>query len=1283
MPRRGKRSNASYGPEPRSHKKRNSTSSNNGTNNQRRLRNTSSNATLRTHSVPSTNRRTSFSITCYGCDKVFFQFKDTNDFIKNHCLTTADPESDCRKSLLPCHKCQNLFFYKKHHREKHFKKSKVCEAYHNEYNRMQAMSASEVQIVHPSKSKKMKGSTNQSCVSHEDEEDCYFPFSSSESFLTKGCSENMRSFKPKPKAPKIDSNSINNKEPNQSLLDATNNQTGTQDEVNLNDDSLDDEIQQTFFHNSTDEDDNGLKSVCDSEEEKTEEDMLKELDRALENGPLTRSKARDLYDEDDEEDSDQGSHCEDISGNKSSTNDCTIIDITSQLGDQKPNMFTDSNGRTFSEPIQIIDLSDEFHLENIAEEVEDCTKSTNNNKETLRQYKESLECIHLMMSLDLPFSKYDTMMNFKHGSEGKLLRKYLPYPEAQQMAISKVYGNSIGNKLKPQTTSLKLPSGRYVDVVTYDIGAIIYDLLSDNKLTNAKNLIFQDGDEQDPFRLSTKNYYGDFDTSEYYVKTAKKIRAMDHNANPCATKKLEVPIVLYWDETNLDAYSKLTLHPLTMTFMMYNRKTRSLERAWRTLGYLPNLQGLPGSKSLSAEAKLCDHHFVLKYILSGLRKLQSTKFFYWKFKFPEYPGKEYERRLFFPLGLVIGDGKGSDTSCGRYQSRNKVKHICRDCNVLFEDSDEPGAVCSFLKMKDLLSKNKEELNRMCFHKIEPFHAFEDIDFGENPYGINGCTPPDNCHQINKGIVERLPEIFFARLNKKMVQDLDVHCAFISKNLRRQSDRSVPSIRQYRNGLQEAAKLTSDENIGRIFAIYLTILTRDFEKKVVNKKARKAEKGVAADIFEQSHYNKWVHVFEQTLILYSWVYLEKHPKAFFKGGKNSEFSSRMKVFMTTFAQTAKRKKGTGLKLMKFHQLLHLGRTCRMFGALPNVDSARNESHHKKKKRLAEKTQCRFNLLDAQTASNEFNFNLFLNAMKKEGMEIEKKFEMDFEAIENVDNNNDNNIVNQNNSTNYQIYRPISNKCKENLGSRFKLTFDYVNKRLQGQWISKKMKRKPFHYHEHILNSIYQKYNGYNDGDPSKRIHSFSCFTEFRNPDDNSEVFRCCPNYRNEGDWFDWALVRWEDFEDGIEAQLLIFIDLKTIAYESSPEIKPPSPILTKESIVLTHSISQSTKKDHRNTAKNRTGGPQSSIASFATMENKYNFTPAKSIRGVAYVIQDNIPDDATAVPPGKAKHVISIMTYSKWNKFFLDSTSENFINDAGDNEDLDLQDPDNEVYDYEG
>ena len=76
-------------------------------------------------------------------------------------------------------------------------------------------------------------------------------------------------------------------------------------------------------------------------------------------------------------------------------------------------------------------------------------------------------------------------------------------------------------------------------------------------------------------------------------------------------------------------------------------------------------------------------------------------------------------------------------------------------------------------------------------------------------------------------------------------------------------------------------------------------------------------------------------------------MDKHPKEVFKGGKNSLVAYRMIKYMELYISVAQRNEGMGLKLLKFHQLLHFWWIVRMYGSMYNVDTARCESHHKKK------------------------------------------------------------------------------------------------------------------------------------------------------------------------------------------------------------------------------------------------------------------------------------------------------------------------------------------------
>ena len=149
---------------------------------------------------------------------------------------------------------------------------------------------------------------------------------------------------------------------------------------------------------------------------------------------------------------------------------------------------------------------------------------------------------------------------------------YYPLDKVIGMAEKRVYGKTLSKKLIPKQRSLQCPSGRRVNIITFDIDGAIFDLLSDRDLMQQSNLIFNNGAENNPFYLENKPYYDDLDQSGIYQHTFTKT-IQDQS------KELLTPLIIYCDETNLDTFSKLTLHPVVITLAIFNRQTRNLSMA--------------------------------------------------------------------------------------------------------------------------------------------------------------------------------------------------------------------------------------------------------------------------------------------------------------------------------------------------------------------------------------------------------------------------------------------------------------------------------------------------------------------------------------------------------------------------------------------------------------------------------------------------------------------------------------------------------------------------------
>ena len=1201
---------------------------------------------------------TTNAIICHGCKKVFNQYKTEKSFISHH----GSKRKECKDALIQCPYCTKLSYNEQSHNRHLFANKSTClRKKKNESKQAKKFSSSVVKIVSTSNKEELK-------IPHKRENQLKYSYSDMnyDKNLVSLLAEKIKMYDTN--ETKVQKSHISSLSKDKTIVRNNNRETGTKASftnkgtieknllcVEINSDGT--TVNHGMLYNNN--------RHCEMELAEDNEDLETNINEVIIDNEETNSL----------DDMSIRSNGEvQILGNATTINiDDDIFDIDDfdeDMIDRNDEDERHVNTNTPEPPsqdfLQILNKNhlQEMRMTHIKERAEVSSDV---------QYLDGLNLMKILMKQDQSLTRYNEYMKWKYGGRSK--NKYLSKAALEKKALTRVYGETIGDIMKPKTTSLELPSGLKVNVTTLSFDGILYDLLSDYDLMQPHNLIFKDGSEENPFFVDSEStVFNDFDSSNYYIKTM--------NSNDAENDKvLTCPLMLYMDEATLDSYSKLSFHPVCISFMIFNRKTRNKERAWRTLGYMPNLSSLTGSKSLSPVMKLADFHYILRYIINGIAKVQKLGGLEWTFSFKDYPTKEYNRLVKFPLGVWIGDGKGNDTICGKYQNRTNTSHICRDCNIRLEDSDKPNANCTFHKMKDIRKMSRDELHAICFHEIKPTYAFDDIDFGANPYGINGCTPIDICHQFNKGFEELLPSILRKRLTAKMVKAFDIHCAVICSHMRRQSERDLPQLNPFTKGVTEASKLTSNENVARVFACFITLTSRDFESVVVGKNGRKPDKETKATPITQKEYNKWIMVFEEALIIYAWINLEDHPKVFFKGGKNSAVSERIRKFMDKFMGVAERKEGKGMKTMKWHQTSHYNWFFCLFAALLNVDAARLESYHKKRKQIAAKTQRQFDKFDEQTADKEFVYNVLLKAMIQCGIPMEDKFECNFDDMSIDDNEDEDEVEDNDNHVTFSKY-----------GSHFTLIFDYDNEKVNGNWKSYKMKKDKFDFPKNILDSFYHKMAGYNHGNAGRRIKSIDCFTEYRTKaeEGSTTVYRCCSNYRKSGDWFDWATITWDEFGD-LDAQLLLFFDVDSIEFEPTPNLlnNEAHERLSYSKGVMLHSISANSTAKQRQPAKstpmNRRdlrSGPVTRICEFSEMENEYQIVDIQSITSPTFVIKDKVQEGTKIFTPGNATHVYTIFPRSEWSKYFIDYESESAKEEAATRRNNEI-DEDDETYPFEG
>ncbi len=882
-----------------------------------------------------------------------------------------------------------------------------------------------------------------------------------------------------------------------------------------------------------------------------------------------------------------------------------------------------SNQRNISDEDKFFDSDDLLNIYNIKRE--ETSKFFDDES-----FLASIMLLQLLIDKQMSLNHYDDFMKWLNIVM-KRNSKYLSLDTVFYMCTQRTYGRSLCEKMSPKVVPVELVSGRSCTVIKFDVKSMVFDMLDNSNLTCSSNMIF-DGNENNPFEISINSMYDDIDSSTVYQRTF-------HDLNIDTEKHVLCPIGLYIDELKMDAFSKMGLEPVVMTLLIYNRKTRNQHYAHRVIGYIPNLNNLADSKSYTPDEKSNDYHQILGLIINDIKRLQDKNGYNWIFKLKEYPNQVFQRKLIFPLFYVIGDAKGNDMLAGRQRNWTSATHIARDCNALLASCDNTDIRCTFHRQCLIEKMNTTQLKGISFCNLKS-NAFKNFWFGSQPYGINAALPPEPLHMFNLGIVERLAWSLIQTFGEKKVHILDNHTAYICTHFSRQSDRDYPNIETFNTGISDASKLTANEKVARIFAIYLTLLTSDMQKEIsVNIESVKMMKK-NIKLLPVKEYNDWLTVIEQTLIFWSWLYRENHNKIFFKGGRNSVAAKRVVAYMSMYKEKAPRKGGNGLKLIKFHHLSHMWWVIRMFGSLLNVDGARGESNNQfLAKNPGKLTQRHHSSLVYQTACQTFKRDSLIRC-------IEETLPNDGQM---------------------EVVKVRDLKPHTLTGSPFKIVFDYKNKTAFCYWTGYKMKDRKCDIPPLILNSVYHKLSGYNGGDPKYRIESVTCHCEYITNSTSPKRVRAHPFYRGCHSWYDWVNVSWNNNDEVVvlPAQILMFINMSTVMFKEIPHNNDATEIchdkIPWDIIAIVHSASE--RRSSKTMPLKGGGGFSSELASWYKMEDSYQMINAASIESECFVIVDTHNSNTPIYSPGTATRIITIEKRKLWSKHFINYDNENLIHEA--------------------
>ena len=542
---------------------------------------------------------------------------------------------------------------------------------------------------------------------------------------------------------------------------------------------------------------------------------------------------------------------------------------------------------------------------------------------------------------------------------------------------------------------LVLPSRKSrVRMVTNDTAKIIQSLLTRPENKGKDYLIY----DHDPFKPPPKDldYIADANTGRCHSETYDALIT-----DPSTQVLLQLQGAC--DGTHLGQFSSFELTRMQIALGLLTRQAREKDYNWGTLGWIPNI---PKDKSqgrrafvdsghadstrfraqLSHDEGLIgvdgdihpsqDLHAMISHVLKGLVQLQKTGF-KWDLM---YKGKLHKDVTMIPcVAFLRVDTKEADLFCGKHTNRNKhVKQLCRECYCPTDKTDNHLANYKAKTQHQIatlvLRKDEMRLKAMSQQCIK--NAFYDVQFGcHNEMGIHGACPMEMLHALLLGVFKYARDIFFEHVGKdsKLAREIDALAMLYGELYCRQSDREMPNTR-FSSGIR--AGKTNGKKFTGIILCLLTAIFSGKGRKLLETSPKWRETGVIKD---------WILLLETLLEWEAWLNSDKMMKSDVQKAK-----TKHRYIMCLMRKVAVRQTGMGLKLMKFHGILHVADAILNFGVPLEYDTGCNESHHIPTKKASMLTQKDLTKVEEQTAERMLEMEVLALAQ----MEIGGKWLCDY-------------------------------------------------------------------------------------------------------------------------------------------------------------------------------------------------------------------------------------------------------------------------------------------------
>ena len=784
---------------------------------------------------------------------------------------------------------------------------------------------------------------------------------------------------------------------------------------------------------------------------------------------------------------------------------------------------------------------------NVREFYKYCTNAKKNFVPFTKDEARAVRLLDALRKNKAPLAAYDDFMRLILRETGDLLPNE-PLGDCPSFigrrTMMKMLTKRYNMKDKfPFIREIVLPNsaGTVANVVCHDPRHCVEMLLTNPRLKDSDFAFF----DNDPFAPPPKDpkTVSELNTGLAYRQA--------HAAFVTKPNQIGVGAQFYADGAVTGQFDNLQILIVKMTLSIFTREYRMKDEAWATVGYVVNYshakatgrallvesqhdqaeairhevgdRGGRGPKISSGREKAQDFHAQLEAILKSYLPLEANGML-WDLV---YRGKLYRNcELVFWTVMVKCDTDEAEMMTGKYRSRTgNVKQLCRYCTCPNEETDNHLADYPYktVEMVDKLIRNKDKKGLKAISQQYIDNAWYKVRF--NPAdgrGIHGATPSEMLHALLLGIFKYTRECFFDQIGEssQLAKEIDGLAAQYGDLFARQSERDLPKCK-FGHGIRKKGKLMAKEYRG-VLLVIAAVLRSEKGRELLSENPNFATPEYIKD---------WLLLVEMLL---QWEAYLCEPEMKVKHVQRLQRKNRYIMYL--IKKVARRSQGMGLKLMKYHAIVHMATDIILYGVPMEHDTGAQESGHKVTKVAAKLTQKKLQTFEKQTATRLVEFLIIQLA----------KAELDgyilWEYFDQVREPDDTDSYPSPSSDSVASH----NKQDKTVtgGARLVVYLD-GDENPTVERITRKKDPKPLVWNDDILSFLLDLQDllaDWTDADLQIR-------TEHRR---NGAIFRAHPDYREDGRWQDWALVDWGDDYGHLPCEIWCFVVVDCIPEDEQVE-----------------------------------------------------------------------------------------------------------------------------------